>query len=1009
MAETAVNFVTETLIRSLENEVRLQLGLKSEVEKISKHLQTMKAHLREADERAESSNTNNTMKDWVRNVREIAHDIEDVIDDYKYQVARRRTKRRDFVGLARGFVTGIVSSHRINDEIQEINARILRYGQMRESLGLTGGDAGGGGGGSNGWSWQDQKLLEPLVERDQFVGFRVRKEELDNYLTHGKSICTVIPIVGSGGHGKTSLVNQVYRFMNENTFTRRAWVDVTRSYEIRDILKKLIKQLKSDNRKNKGIESDMDIRLLNEEVKNCLREFKCLIVFDDVWDTNFWNSIKNIIPPRSASKSRIIITTRDQEVAKNCMAPAHTAQVKPLRLKPLEFEEAEELFNCVVFDGKKCPTDLQILSRKIIQKCEGIPRSITTIGSLLSNGNTDYDVSKWQNVSKNLGRILANHNNHPKVRALNAAVSESYYNLPYHLKLCFLYLGVFPEGYPINCNRLVRLWIAEGFVQTDLKTETLEDVGMNYLQEMILRNLLQATVFDIDGKVRTCKVQDTMRGFILTKFTELNFCQVLDKIESDLNSSSFPRRLSIQQDYSEIEFFEVVSHPREVRSCILFNAGGISKSVITTFKLMRTLDFDDAPLNVVPEEIGQLLLLEYLGLRNTRIENLPRSIGKLRKLLTLDLKNTRVKKLPKEIKKLMKLRHLLGYSYHGSDDDFDMASCFQGLQIKEGFGNFTNLQKLYSIDCQGDSSVIKELRKLKQLRKLGITGLTGQNGRDLCWVIETLTCLASLWIGAKDVDEFLELESINNPPKNLQRLYLEGRLRKLPEWIPNLRKLVRLRLNSSRLTHDPIYALRNSNELLELRLRMAYQGEELHFKTGWLGKLKILHLRNLEPLKILKIDDKALRQLQKLYVGPLPHMAEVPDDIRNLKKLQVLRFYDMSDSFTDSIRPGKPKYDIFKHIPPAGFKISRKKQHGVNGYVNNSLHLANLTMNRYVDEEHYVTPNNLISEGKPPSGDDKATNRWLFLVQIVLAAGLFFMLNIVSHYLEQLSYLFIEG
>ncbi|XP_028771542.1 putative disease resistance protein At1g50180 [Neltuma alba] len=441
MAEAAVSFVTETLLRSLENEVRLQMRLKSEVANISQDLQTIKAYLREADIQAERPNTSNTLKDWVKNVREIAHDIEDCIDDYRYEVARGRVEQRNLAGRARralGFVTRIVSTHGISDKIQEIRERISRQDGMRKSLGLTGGDEAGGGaggqdccrgccgggskgGGSNRWSWHEQKQLAAIPGKDRLVGFAEQKRALASWLTGGRNNCTVIPVVGAGGLGKTTLVSHVYGLKEvENAFARRAWVVVSQSYDPRHILKILIKELRNQKILD---QSDTDLWHLNEEVQTCLKNNKCLIVFDDVWDTNFWSSIKSILPSQNRTKTRIIITTRSQEVAKHCKDQAHPAEVKTFPLKRLEYQEAKKLFNQIVFDGDECPKDLQILSHEIIQKCEGMPLAITTIASLLSNANTD-DTSRWQNVSKNLSRILAAETN-PEVRAFNAVTTVS--------------------------------------------------------------------------------------------------------------------------------------------------------------------------------------------------------------------------------------------------------------------------------------------------------------------------------------------------------------------------------------------------------------------------------------------------------------------------------------------------------------------------------------------------------------------------------------------------------
>ncbi|XP_054819071.1 disease resistance protein RPM1-like [Prosopis cineraria] len=518
---------------------------------------------------------------------------------------------------------------------------------------------------------------------------------------------------------KTTLVYQVCHHRKkvvERFAAHRAWVDVSQTYEIRNALRKLIQQLKSQKDFEMG---NTETRDLIEEVRNCLQENRRLTDFDDVWATGFWDEIKKILPSEQNGSS-IIITTRKNE--------------------------AEEPFTRIAFHGDECPQDLRLLSDEIIDKCKGLPLAITTIGSLLSKTNIDNDdvSTKWQNVHKNLSRLLANDTDAGRV--LNTVMSESYYDLPYHLKRCFLCLGEFPEDYPINCNRLIRLWIAVGFVKEN--PERPEEIGRKHLQELINRSLIQATVVDCDGKVRSCRVHDMMRGFILQKFEEMNFCQLFDDAgSSDLNSSDSPRRSSIQKDYRENELQGVISDPGKT---------------------------------------------------------LPASIGKLQNLLTLHIKNSCEHRLSGEINKLAKLRQLLCYSFHGGEIDLGMAAfSYRGLQIIKGFGKFKDLQMLYSIDCYHvNASIFIELRKLKQLKKLGITRLRRHNGRDL--YSRVFNRLTSLWIGAVDENEFLELDSLTNPPRHLERLYLEGRLQSLPKWIPRLKKLVKLCFYGSGITDDPI-------------------------------------------------------------------------------------------------------------------------------------------------------------------------------------------------------------
>ena len=86
------------------------------------------------------------------------------------------------------------------------------------------------------------------------------------------------------------------------------------------------------------------------------------------------------------------------------------------------------------------------------------------------------------------------------------------------------------------------------------------------------------------------------------------------------------------------------------------------------FKLLKVMDFEDAPLDCIPEDGGNLFHLRYLSLRNTKVKMLPKSIGKLQNLETLDLKHSLVFDIPVEINMLHKLRHLIAYNHDNRKD-----------------------------------------------------------------------------------------------------------------------------------------------------------------------------------------------------------------------------------------------------------------------------------------------------------------------------------------------------
>lgn len=62
----------------------------------------------------------------------------------------------------------------------------------------------------------------------------------------------------------------------------------------------------------------------------------------------------------------------------------------------------------------------------------------------------------------------------------------------------------------------------------------------------------------------------------------------------------------------------------------------------------------------LPDEIGEMVHLQYLGARSRGLKKVPSSVGNLSNLQTIDVRGTDVRKLPKSLWKIKTLRHVLG-------------------------------------------------------------------------------------------------------------------------------------------------------------------------------------------------------------------------------------------------------------------------------------------------------------------------------------------------------------
>ncbi|XP_023894886.1 disease resistance protein RPM1-like [Quercus suber] len=519
MAESAVSLVIENLVPLLVQKVKLLKGIHDEVESIRGELEFIRSFLKDADARAEKEDMNNVAKTWVKLVREQAYHIEDVIDKYILHFAKESHERRRYFHFPQKvfhFTINLKPRRVIASNIQGINKKLEDIRKSGERYGFSAIEQGRS---SNARSvtWHDPRVASLFIKEAEVVGIESPRAKLIKWLVEGPSKCKVFSVIGIGGLGKTTLVKKV--FDNEKVATHfdcHAWITVSQSYKMENLLRDTIKQLYKARKEFAPGEIDtMKETSLIEELSKYLREHRYLVVLDDLWDVEFWGHIKFAFP-KNERGNRIVITSRNEDIAPS---RNESPNYYVYKLPPLPFKIALKLFYIKVFqcEGGKCPSDFVELSHGIVERCGGLPLAIVAIGGFLSI--KDKVVSEWQKLHDSLSLELESNS---RLRSFPKILSLSYHDLPCNLKACFLYFGMFPEDHSINCSRLIRLWIAEGFVKERQGT-TLEEVAQDYLNQLINRSLVQLTRKDFVGKTRSCRVHDMIREVIISRSEELNF------------------------------------------------------------------------------------------------------------------------------------------------------------------------------------------------------------------------------------------------------------------------------------------------------------------------------------------------------------------------------------------------------------------------------------------------------------------------------------------------------
>ena len=136
----------------------------------------------------------------------------------------------------------------------------------------------------------------------------------------------------------------------------------------------------------------IELQSLLNRICDLIRGKKFFLVLDDVWtkDHKKWEPFKNAFKC-GAQGSRILITTRNEEVAK-IIGSAYT-----INLEVLSKEECWLMFSEIAFfgrDPKQCK-QLEDLSRQLANKCKGLPLAIKTLGGLMCFKKSR---EQWKNV-----------------------------------------------------------------------------------------------------------------------------------------------------------------------------------------------------------------------------------------------------------------------------------------------------------------------------------------------------------------------------------------------------------------------------------------------------------------------------------------------------------------------------------------------------------------------------------------------------------------------------------
>ncbi|KAK9989348.1 hypothetical protein SO802_029587 [Lithocarpus litseifolius] len=879
MADAILNGVVRKIIESLGSSTLKQIGsiwgVKDELEKMHNTVLTIQAVLEDAEEQQVQ---NHQVKHWLNRLRDVVFDADDLLSEFSTHVFRRKVmggdkmakKVRIFCSRSNQLVFSFEMACKIKATREKLNDIATDWKNFHLELVER--------------PLKTQDVTRDRIQTHSYIGEEEvigreedRKAIIDLLLDFDvKDNVSFICIVGIGGLGKTTLAQYVYNDKNvEDYFELRMWVCVSDDFDVKKIVEKII--VSATKRKPENLEMD----LLQNELREHLNNKKYLLVLDDIWneDVEKWCNLKRLLIG-GAKGSKVVITTRTKLVAKI------TSTIKlQYVLSGLPKDQSWFLLKRMAFEGQDTiDPDLEAIGMDIAKKCQGVPLAIKTIGRVLYFRTTK---AEWLDIKNNELTNVTQPNN-----GILPVLKLSYNHLPSYLKCCFAYCSLFPKDYLIDKLTLIQLWIAQGFIQSLDKTKQLEDIANQYFMDLHWRSFFQEAEED-EGMNMKFKMHDLIHDLALS--VSKSECTLVDSNANKVNEKV--RHLSFLIDNVSFirENFSTLVKANKIRTFILacdpwvddgeIVEDSILKPLISSFKYLRVLDLHELEMKTLPNTIGKLMHLKYLDLSYNEIEDLPSSITRLVNLQTLKLSYCiNLEELPIDFRKLVSLK----YVYINNCVNLTLMPC--------GFGQLTSLQTLDLSHCTMLRELPTDIQKLVSLKHLNIKGCGNLThmpcGFGQLTSLQTLNLshckkLSEVPVGIQKLVNLkhLNIKGCENLTQmscgfgqltSLQTLNLSEckKLSELPADIQNLVSLKHLNINScENLTHMPC-GLGQLTSLQTLNLFVVSKGSSKH--CGGLAELSKLNdlsgkleIKNLGRVKDATLEFKAANLKEKQCLSEL--------------------------------------------------------------------------------------------------------------------------------------------
>ncbi|XP_022878910.1 putative disease resistance protein RGA3 [Olea europaea var. sylvestris] len=309
----SVQVTVEKLLASATSELSLVWGFKKDLTKLDDSLKMMDRVLQDAEKREV---IDEAVKLWLKKLRDVAYDADHVLDKINYenmrhmveiqnQTIQNQTKIMGCLNFF-SFTPPLAFRWRMARRIKDINVDLKVIENEANTYGLH--RVADFAPSLPSATETDSKTVDPIL-----IGRQNDESEIVQQITKtNDAVISVLPIVGMGGLGKTTLARSVFNHPStQSHFDETIWVCISKKFDVTIIFKRILECLEDT--------SDGDNReAIVKKLGKKLGGKKYLLVLDDIWNENrqLWDDFKNTMAGVNPNKGNVImVTTRDLKVA----------------------------------------------------------------------------------------------------------------------------------------------------------------------------------------------------------------------------------------------------------------------------------------------------------------------------------------------------------------------------------------------------------------------------------------------------------------------------------------------------------------------------------------------------------------------------------------------------------------------------------------------------------------------------------------------------------------------